>query len=192
MAKHKGLTFYQKKKIIGPKTLHEIFSWLISILIVMFLGIVTVYFFGMSSHVVGTSMEPELMSEQEILIDRFRYVLGSPRYGDVVLFMPNGNPYTHYYTKRVVGRPGDTILISDGNLYVNGVLSDVVTEKILDPGIAATEQVLGTGEYFVMGDKPSSSEDSRSANIGFVREKDIVGKVWLALPGERFSLSYVR
>jgi signal peptidase I len=192
MAKHKGLSFYQKKKHISSKLLSEILSWLFSVAAVIFLGIVTVYFFGMSSNVVGNSMEPELGSEQEILINRFSYVLGSPGYGDVVLFLPNGNEYTHYYTKRIVGRPGDTIVIRDGIFYVNDIPSEYVTEKILDPGIAESELLLGTGEYFVMGDNPSSSEDSRSSNIGFVKEEDIVGRVWLARKSHGYSTHIVK
>ena len=192
MAKNKGLSFYQKKKHISSKLLSEILSWLFSVAAVIFLGIVTVYFFGMSSNVVGNSMEPALGSEQEILINRFSYVLGSPDYGDVVLFLPNGNEYTHYYTKRIVGRPGDTVVVRDGILYVNDIPSEYVKEKILDPGIAESPLLLGSKEYFVMGDNPSSSEDSRSSNIGFVKEEDIVGKVWLARKGDGYETHLVK
>ncbi len=180
MAKQSGLSFYKRKKKISSKAVREVFSWIFSILATAFLAVALVYFFGMRTSVVGSSMEPRLLSEQEILVDRFIYVLSSPDYGDVVLFLPNGNQNSHYYTKRVVARPGDTVVITDGVLYVNGTASDLVTEKIYDAGIAENELVLGTGEYFVIGDNTFSSEDSRSANIGPVSDTDIVGKVWFS------------
>ena len=66
------------------------------------------------------SMEPTLENGQQIFIDRFLYVLSSPKAGDVVAFLPNGNENSHYYVKRVVAGPGDKVRIADGTLYVNG------------------------------------------------------------------------
>ena len=184
MAKRTGLSFYKRKKKISSKAVREVFSWIFSILATIFLAVALVYFFGMRTSVVGSSMEPRLLAEQEILVDRFLYVLSSPDYGDVVLFLPNGNQNSHYYTKRVVARPGDSVVITDGVLYVNGEASDLVTDKIYEAGIAENELTLGNGEYFVMGDNTFSSEDSRSANIGPVSDKDIVGKVWFSFRTE--------
>ena len=184
MAKQSGLSFYKRKKKISSKAVKEVFSWIFSILATVFVAVALVYFFGMRTSVVGAAMEPGLSAEQEILVDRFIYVLTSPKYGDVVLFLPNGNQNSHYYTKRVVARPGDTVQITDGVLYVTGEESPYVTEKIFDAGIAENELVLGTGQYFVMGDNTFASEDSRSANIGPVSDSDIIGKVWFSFATE--------
>jgi signal peptidase I len=146
----------------------------------------------MTTNVVGVSMEPTLYNGQEILIDRFRYVLSSPKRGDVVVFLPNGNENAHYYVKRVVAVPGDKILVKDGTFYVNGVESQWVTEKLLDAGIAANEFVLGSGEYFCIGDNPGNSEDSRSANIGPVKETDMIGKAWFHTSCEEDGFGFVK
>lgn len=193
MAKQiEGLSFYRRKKRISSKHIREIFSWIISIFIVIFAACTLVMLFGMTSSVVGLSMEPGLKSEQRILVDRFNYVLGKPKAGDIVLFLPNGNENSHYYTKRVVATPGDTVIIENGRLYVNGEMSAYVTEYIYEAGIAENEIVLGTGQYFVMGDAPSDSEDSRSSGLGPVDIEDIVGRVWYKLPCDDGKMGFVK
>lgn len=178
--KQNGLSFYKKKKKISSYVIREIFYWCISIFVVIFLALALVYFFGMTSSVVGVSMEPTLYNEQTILIDRISYTFSSPKKGDVILFLPNGNANSHFYTKRVVANSGDTVLIEDGILYVNGEPSEVYTEYLVEAGIAVNELVVESGTCFVLGDNASLSEDSRSANIGTVSTTDIIGKVWYA------------
>ena len=98
----------------------------------------------------------------------------------MVVFLPNGNEKSHYYVKRVVGLPGETIHIQDGSVYVDGALleEDDAYDQMIDSGIAQNDLALGTDEFFVLGDNRNSSEDSRSGNIGAVRKKDIIGKAW--------------
>jgi len=184
MAKrNKGLSFYKRKKKISTALVKEVFSWVFGIVVAIFLACVINYFFGMKTSVVGVSMETTLYNGQEICIDRFRYLLSTPKEGDVVVFLPHGNEKAHYYVKRVVGVPGDKLKIVDGILYINGIESEWVTEKISDPGIAENEIILQNGEYFCIGDNRNNSEDSRSANIGLVEEENIIGKAWFHLSG---------
>ena len=192
MAKEKGLSFYKKRKKINSALVREIFNWLFGILAAVFIAVVLNLFFGMTTNVVGSSMEPALYNGQKIWVDRFRYILSSPKKGDVVVFLPKGNENAHYYVKRVVADPGDKVLIRDGVLYVNGVESSWVTEKFSDPGIAENEFVLQSGEFFCVGDNPGQSEDSRSANIGPVKESDIVGKAWFHSSSEEDGMGLIK
>ena len=192
MAKEKGLSFYKKRKKINSALVREIFSWLFGILAAVFIAVVLNLFFGMTTNVVGSSMEPALYNGQKIWVDRFRYILSSPKKGDVVVFLPKGNENAHYYVKRVVAGSGDKVLIRDGVLYVNGVESSWVTEKFSDPGIAENEFVLQSGEFFCVGDNPGQSEDSRSANIGPVKESDIVGKAWFHSSSEEDGMGLIK
>ena len=192
MARSKGLSFYKRKKKISSALIKEIFSWIFGILISVFLASVLVYFLGMSTYVVGVSMEPTLYNSQKIFINRFTYVISSPKRGDVVVFLPNGNENAHYYVKRVVAVPGDRIWMKDGVLYVNGLESEWNTDKILDPGIAENEFTLKSDEYFCLGDNINNSEDSRSANIGPVSEKDMLGKVWFHMSGGEDGIGFVK
>ncbi len=192
MAKIRELSFYRKKKKISSAVVREVFSWVIGIVAAIFIAGVLVYFMGMTTNVVGVSMEPTLYNEQKIYINRFLYVISSPDRGDVVVFLPNGNENAHYYVKRVVAVPGDRIIVKDGVLYVNGLESPWVTERILDAGLAENELTLESGEYFCIGDNPGNSEDSRSANIGLVKESDIIGKVWFRASCEELRLGFVK
>lgn len=186
MARRKGLTFYQKKKRLNPKVIKDIFEMMIGSMIVIFLAFVIVYSVGMRTSVVGDSMEPMLGNGQEILMNRVIYRLSSPKRGDVIVFLPNGNQNSHYYVKRVVGLPGETIQIQDGNVYIDGVLleEDESLDKMIDAGIAQNELTLALDEFFVLGDNRNSSEDSRSGNIGAVKKEDIIGKAWFRLAAE--------
>ena len=163
--RNKGLSFYKKKKKISQELLREIFSWIFGIALSVFLAAVVVIFL---------------------------YVLSSPKAGDVVAFLPNGNENSHYYVKRVVAGPGDKVRIADGTLYVNGQESKWVTERILDAGIAENEIILGNKEYFCIGDNPNNSEDSRSANIGPVEEGDMIGKAWFHLKSGTDGIGFIK
>ena len=97
LARRKGLQFYQKERRINSAVLQDIFEMMIGTLVVVFLAVALTYFVGMRTSVIGDSMEPALSNGQEILINRFVYKLSSPKRGDVVVFLPNGNQNTHYY-----------------------------------------------------------------------------------------------
>ena len=191
MAKNKGLSFYRRRKRISTSMIKEIFSWVTGIVIAFLLAATLNYCLGMSTYVVGVSMESTLYNGQRIFINRVSYKIRGPEAGDVVVFLPNGNRNAHYYVKRVVAVPGDTVQIQDGILYVNGEACDLITAKILEEGIASNELTLEKGQYFCIGDSPGSSEDSRSANIGPVHSEDIIGKVWFRLACEDCSMGLV-
>ena len=118
-------------------------------------------------------------------VNRFVYMVRAPKQGDVVDFLPNGNEKSHYYVRRVIACPGDTVQIKNGKVYINGELykEDIVSASIEDPGVAADEVKLGDDEYFVLGDNRNSSEDSRMANIGNVKKDYIIGKAWFHFKG---------
>ena len=189
--KYKGLTFYQRKKKVNMSAIKEVFSYVFIALFAIFLAGILTYTFGLSTNVIGVSMEPTLSNGQTIYMNRFAYTLMNPKPGDVVVFLPKGNQNSHYYVKRVIAGSGDTILIEDGICYVNGKKSPYVTEKILDGGIAEVEFTLESGEFFCMGDNVNNSEDSRSANIGPVKLKDILGKAWFHGKSEIDKIGFI-
>lgn len=191
MLRNKGLSFYKRKKKISSSAVREVLIVLFGMAAAVFIAVVLTFFFGTYTNMVGMSMEPRLYNGQRVYVNRFSYLLATPKTGDVVVFLPNGNTNTHYYIKRVVAVPGDTVLIQNGVLYVNGIASSWVDVKIMDAGIAEVELVLELGEYFCMGDNPGSSEDSRSANIGPVKEQDIIGEAWLHLGSENTGIGLV-
>ncbi|WP_242840973.1 signal peptidase I [Butyrivibrio sp. AE3004] len=175
--------YREKKKTVTPELIREILSWVFYTVIAVFVAFVLVLSFGKRVRVIGDSMETSLYNGQSVLVNRIVYKLVSPKKDDVIVFLPNGNEKSHYYVKRVVAGPGETVKIVDGNLVVNG--ETVVTEsreydKMEEAGIAENEIKLGNGEFFVLGDNRNSSEDSRSANIGVVKISTIAGKAWFS------------
>lgn len=193
MARRKGLTFYQKKKKLNPRMLKDIMELLVGGAVAVFLAFVLVFSVGMRTSVIGDSMEPALHNGQEILMNRILYRISTPRRGDVVVFLPNGNQNAHFYVKRVVGLPGETVQIRDGSVYIDGVLleENELFDKIVDPGIAQNELLLEGDEFFVLGDNRNSSEDSRSGNIGAVKKDDIVGKAWFHMAAQEDSMGMI-
>jgi len=193
MARHKGLSFYKKKKKLSAGTIKEIFSYIFGMVVAIFIAGVIVYSVGITTRVIGVSMEPSLYNGQKILINRLAYTLTTPKVGDVVVFLPNGNKNSHYYVKRVVAKAGDRVQIKDGRLYVNGVQQDEPDmDKIAEAGIAVNEIVLASDECFVLGDNRNNSEDSRSANIGPVKNKDILGKAWFHMSSYEDGIGFVK
>ncbi|MCR4792463.1 MAG: signal peptidase I [Lachnospiraceae bacterium] len=175
-----GYYFYKKRKRFSEETFHEILHWSIGVLISIMFAFILVYFLGMNMRVSGNSMAPELVDEQKVLVNRFVYKLSQPKPGDVVIFIPNGNENMGYYVKRVVGVPGDRLQVIEGILYVNDSPSEVVTDKVIDPGLLINEITVEQGTYFVMSDDVLSVDDSRNPNIGPVESSNILGKVWFA------------
>lgn len=191
--RRQGLSFYKKKKRISANLIKEIMSWVFLIFVAVFIAFFCVYVAGMTIRMIGVSMEPGLENGQKVLINRYAYLLTSPKKGDVVAFLPNGNENSHYYVKRVVACPGDTVQIIDGRLYVNELqVAEEAYDKMATAGIAENPIILGSDEYFVLGDNRNNSEDSRSANIGPVKGKDIIGKVWFHLRSKTDGIGFVK
>ena len=188
MRNRKGLSFSRKRRNVSAHVMKEVFSWMAHILIAVFFAFVLVFFVGMRTSVIGVSMENVLHSGQQVLVNRLSYLVFGPKEGDIIVFTPNGSRNTHFYVKRVVAVPGDTVCIKDGKLYVNISIAEYGYDKIMDAGIVENELTLEAGEYFVMGDNCNNSEDSRSGNIGPVSRDMIEGKAWFAL-GKGISYS---
>ena len=193
MARRKGLTFYQKKKKLNIALVKEIGSWIFWIMVSIGLGALTVFCIGMKTSVIGSAMEPCLYNGQEIFLNRMIYKATSPKIGDVIVFLPNGNEKSHYYVKRVVGGPGDKLYIKKGVLYVNDeIVDEYFNDKIAEAGLLENEVLLEDDEYFVIGDNCNSSEDSRSANIGTVKKGYIIGKVWFKMACGDSDIGFVK
>jgi len=121
--------------------------------------------------VLNISMQPTLYEGNLVLVNKLAYKLGELQTGDVVIFH-NPNFLEEDYIKRLIGKPGDVIKVSDGKVNVNGV--DLDEPYIAAPPDYEGEWVVPEGSLFVLGDNRNSSSDSHS--WGFVPVEDLVGK----------------
>jgi len=111
--------------------------------------------------------------------DSSRHAIHAPRRGEVIVFQfpdRNINNPEKDFVKRVVGLPGETIRMHDGEVFVNEVKLD---EPYLDEKDRsnAPELTLGEGQYYVLGDNRAHSNDSRA--WGAVPRANLRGKVWM-------------
>ncbi len=173
----------ESKKPVIMKILIEVFIWAAQIAAVIFLAYFIVYYCIEKTNVIGNSMNNTLAANEPIIINKFSYRLSDPKRFDVIVFKQSGKEHSFYNIKRIIGLPGETILMEDDKIYVNGeVLDDIVkVEPMINYGLAGEEIVLEENEYFVLGDNRNNSEDSRFASIGNITRDDIIGKAFIRL-----------
>lgn len=140
--------------------------------------------------VIGSAMETTLYNGEDVIVNKFSYLLLSPGRGAVIAFYPEGDDDepqewtdSSIVIRRVVGLPGEKIRIADGKIYVNGetITEDYAFGEMISAGRANEEVKLEDDEYFVLSDKRSDLDDSRDTTFTRVRKKNIIGKVILSL-----------
>jgi signal peptidase I len=120
----------------------------------------------------GTSMLPGLKNNQYVLVNKLAYLFHVPERGDVIVFHWPVDTNKDLI-KRVIGVPGDVIVIDRTTVRVNGVL--LKEPYIMAPANpAGNTWVVPPNDYFVMGDNRQVSDDSR--DWGFVPKSYIIGK----------------
>ncbi len=181
--KVKNKKFSLPKIHLNFEYLPETLGWIFKISLVCLLAFVYVWYFGQRVSTVGDSMNPVLQNGDVVLVNRIVYNATSPKRGDIIVFKPKGNENSHYYIKRIVGLPGETVEIMENNIYIDGekLEEDYETSNIDDVGIVSEEMHLASDEFFVLGDDRENSEDSRNADIGNVKRSYIYGKAWFVV-----------
>ncbi|MCL1803467.1 MAG: signal peptidase I [Eubacteriaceae bacterium] len=121
------------------------------------------------------SMLPTLEPNDKLGVNKAVYIIGKPCRGDISIIKINRS---RFYVKRVVGMPGDILEIKQSIVYINGIaLEEAYLEESLHYNDFSKVQV-PLGHYFVMGDNRPNSFDSRMPEIGFIAERDFIGKAF--------------
>lgn len=157
-----------------PGILAEFRGWLKDILLAVVIAFLMVVFLYQPVKVEGTSMQPELLDQERIFVNKFVYHFEEIHRGDIVVFWYPKDP-SKSFIKRVLGVPGDVVSIRDGQVYINGQL---VEERYVPRGYQDGDSYppvrVREGHYYVLGDHRNASNDSRS--WGLVPRKYIYGK----------------
>lgn len=176
---------------VAARKIKSVFMWALEIVAVMAVAAILAVGFGKTTVMQEGSMDPTLSAGDMVLINRAAYKIGEPKRGDIIAYRVSEDENASTHIKRVIGLPGETISIQDGQILIDG---KTYQEKknlpsIQNPGLAETEITLGRDEYFVLGDNRNNSEDSRSADVGNIRKGNIIGKLWLVVsPWDKFGL----
>lgn len=137
-------------------------------------------------HVIGSSMYPTVTDNDYLIATKIDYRLHPPSRGDIIIMR---DPYdnTRDFIKRVIGVPGDHVLIRQGQVFINGHLlretyvnNEVWTENADWPIAQTTDPegvLLKSDEFFVMGDNRNHSSDSRL--FGVVHRSQIEARAWI-------------
>ena len=130
-----------------------------------------------------SAMEPTISVGDRFFMNRAVYQLSDPKRGDIIVFKTNASDDAALHIRRIIGLPGETIQISGGQILIDGKTYREGKDfpAISNPGAAQEPITLESNEYFVLGDNRNNSEDSRYGDIGLVKKRYIVGKLWFTL-----------
>ncbi len=181
-----------KQKQKGKKgPLRAALNWVGCILVILVVAFVLLRFVGQSIQVTGEAMQPTLKNGDQLIIDKITYAFSEPRRFDVIVF-PSPYRMDTYYFRRIIGLPGETVQIANGEIFINGQAvaeSFPVEEGPFESGLASMPLTLEEGEYFVLGDNRADSTDSRNSSIGNIQESSIIGRAVLRIwPPNRLGL----
>lgn len=128
------------------------------------------------------SMAPTLAIGDRLVVEKVSYRLHPPKLGEIVVFDPplqlqlQGYAKDQASIKRVIGTAGQTIQVSQGQVYIDG-------RALKEPYIAEPPEynwgpkTVAPGSVFVMGDNRNNSNDSHV--WGFLPKENIIGRAWL-------------
>ena len=152
----------------------EFKGWIKDILLAVVIAFLMVVFLYQPVKVEGTSMQPELLDQERIFVNKFVYHFEEIHRGDIVVFWYPKDP-SKSFIKRVVGVPGDLVSVKDGLVYINGQLLE---ERYVPRGYQDLDSYppvrVKDDHYYVLGDHRNASNDSRA--WGLVPRKYIYGK----------------
>lgn len=158
------------------KVVKEIFSYVVIFAAAVIIAFCVNKFVIINAHVPTSSMDPTISINDKLIGNRLAYLFKNPERGDIIIFkFPDDE--SQIFIKRVIGLPGETIQIVEGELFIDGELIEEDYIKDSMHGNYGPYEVPDNG-YFVLGDNRNVSEDSRFWKNTYVRKNKILAKAW--------------
>ena len=157
----------------------ELFQWVLVIIGAVILAFLIDTFVIVNAQIPSGSMENTIMTGDRVFGNRLAYKFSDPKRFDIIIFKYPDDE-SQLFIKRIIGHPGETVEIHDGNIYINGSdtpLEDVDIKEPMEGSFGP--YTVPEGCYFVMGDNRNNSRDSRYWENTFVSEDEILGKAVL-------------
>lgn len=174
----------QKEDKPGRRAEQILVEWTVALLVALFVALLLTHVIFINAVIPSESMEDTIETGDRVIGLRTAYWFSQPQRGDVVIFRFPDNE-EELYVKRVIGLPGETVEIRDGQVYVDGMILPL-----------AEDYVKGTPEgnfgpyhvpedaYFMLGDNRGNSWDSRYWTNTYVSRDKILGSAWFRIfPG---------
>lgn len=172
----------EEKITLSQKVFFGILTAIFTLPITLFIVFIVVYLFiAQPFQIKGQAMAPGYMDGQYVMASKIAYKTDSPARGDVIV-LKSLTDSSIVYIKRVIAIPGDTILLQNGKVYLNGSTLDesrYLKEDIKTLGRAFLPEgkqiAIPENQYFVLSDNREHSSDSR--DWGFTPKNEIIAKV---------------
>lgn len=170
-----------------------IVKWVFEIIVTLVFAVLVAISAFQTVTLQESAMEPTYSVGQKFFVNRALYKIKSPKRGDVIVFKTSASDDAALHIRRVIGLPGETVQIKEGQIYINGNVYEEkgAYQEIADGGLADSAITLESGEYFVLGDNRNNSEDSRFSDIGNISKKYIVGKIWFTV-SPKSKIGFIR
>lgn len=150
--------------------------FLLCLALAVVLALLLRHFVFQITEISGDSMEPTLTSGERAISSPIPYYFNSVERFDIIVFEAPDRTDGAYYVKRVIGLPGDHVIISNGSVTING---ELLQEDYLNGAVTSGEinTLVPNGELFVLGDNRAASHDSRSPEVGTISQDAILGQI---------------
>lgn len=184
-----------EQKISSPSPPPAWKSWLENaqiLFIALILALLIRAFVAEPRYIPSDSMVPTLEISDRLVVEKVSYRFRPPELGEIVVFDPppqlqiQGYAKDQAFIKRIIGKPGQTVFVRDGIVYLD-------QQPLREPYVAEPPNYIWgpakvpPDSYFVMGDNRNNSNDSHI--WGFLPEENIIGRAWLRFyPFRRMGL----
>ena len=150
-------------------------SWIKSMLIAILIAVIVRMFIVEVNVVGGESMLPTLGEGERVLVSKVDYLVGEPDKRDIVVFEALEG---RRFIKRIVAEEGETVKIDEGYLKIN---DEYVKECYIDNNVDFEEKEVPSNSYFILGDNRYKSLDSRTEEMGAIKEDKIKGRAVIVI-----------
>ena len=157
--------------------LKAVLPWLKTIFAAFLIAVFISQFVVVNASVISGSMENTIMTGDRVICNRLVYLIRTPNRFDVIAFERNEDHATWIYVKRVIGLPGERVVIIDGRVYIDDQTSPLPDNFV--NGVPTGNYgpfYVPEGHYFVLGDNRDLSYDSKNWPDPFLPREQILGK----------------
>lgn len=159
---------------MSNKYVKEIVEWILVVVVAAAAAWFITEVLIVNATVPTQSMETTIMAKDRLIGSRLSYRNSDPERGDIIIFKyPDDESIL--FIKRVIGLPGETVEIHDGNVYINGDILDEPYLTVRTEGTYGPYEV-PDGHFFMMGDNRNNSADSRYWTNTYLSREAVVGK----------------